>query len=66
MTEYLCPTCKTALAWNPENPHRPFCSERCKNRDFIDWAHEKNQIAGSAEYDEINSEMIGTLASGKT
>ena len=64
MTEYLCPTCKTALAWNPENTHRPFCSERCKNRDFIDWAGEKNQIAGSSEYDEISSEMTGTLASG--
>ena len=39
-----CPTCKCSLEWNPENPHRPFCSERCKLMDLGAWANEDYRI----------------------
>lgn len=41
-----CPTCKKAVLWNEEFPHRPFCSERCKRIDFGDWANESYSIGG--------------------
>ena len=33
-----CPHCGKRLAWSPENPHRPFCSERCRQIDLGAWA----------------------------
>lgn len=33
-----CPRCGAQTAWTSENPHRPFCSERCKLIDMGDWA----------------------------
>jgi len=41
-----CPTCKTNVAWIDENTHRPFCSKRCQQIDFGDWATESFAIAG--------------------
>lgn len=32
-----CPYCKKDTTWE-ENPHRPFCSERCKLIDLGKWA----------------------------
>ncbi|HEY9032353.1 MAG TPA: DNA gyrase inhibitor YacG [Pseudomonadales bacterium] len=52
---YNCPGCGTALTWDKNNPHRPFCSEQCKNRDFIAWANEENRLPGSSVYDDILS-----------
>ena len=31
-----CPTCRTEAAWEG-NPHRPFCSERCRLIDLGRW-----------------------------
>lgn len=53
-----CPTCKTRLQWRQDNPYRPFCSERCKNRDFIAWANEDRQIAGDSSVSDVFSEDI--------
>jgi endogenous inhibitor of DNA gyrase (YacG/DUF329 family) len=33
-----CPCCGKPVAWVPENPSRPFCSERCRQIDLGDWA----------------------------
>ena len=33
-----CPTCHRLIVWEG-NPHRPFCSERCKLLDFGAWAN---------------------------
>ena len=41
-----CPTCKTKTRWEG-NPHRPFCSERCKLEDLGNWAAERYRIPGS-------------------
>jgi hypothetical protein len=38
-----CPTCKTEVQWE-NNPHRPFCSERCRLIDLGAWATEKYKI----------------------
>lgn len=41
-----CPTCNKIGTWTPENPFKPFCSERCKLIDLGDWAAEKHRVAG--------------------
>jgi uncharacterized protein len=49
-----CPTCRGESVYSPENPYRPFCSERCKNVDFGAWASEGYRVAApptSAETD---------------
>ncbi len=56
--QYSCPACKTELAWDPKNPNRPFCSDTCKNKDFIDWANQEHSIAGSPTFDDIMSEQL--------
>lgn len=33
-----CPICRKAVAWLPENRHRPFCSFRCRQIDLGAWA----------------------------
>lgn len=39
-----CPQCGSTIAWSPDNPHRPFCSERCKLIDLGQWATEGYRI----------------------
>lgn len=55
---YKCPHCQTKLEWDINNPHRPFCSERCRNRDFIAWANEENYLPGSSVYDGVLSDDL--------
>jgi uncharacterized protein len=31
-----CPMCRRPTTWR-ENPHRPFCSERCRLADLDGW-----------------------------
>jgi len=50
-----CPGCKTPIVWRTDNPHRPFCSESCSNKDFIAWANEDNAVPGNPDYDDILS-----------
>jgi len=40
-----CPTCGGDSVYAPDNPFRPFCSERCKNVDFGAWATESYRLA---------------------
>ena len=46
----VCPICKKETGWEG-NPHRPFCSERCKLIDLGVWAKEGYRIEGG-EADE--------------
>lgn len=39
-----CPQCGSLTVWHESNPHRPFCSERCKLIDFGQWANEGYRI----------------------
>lgn len=41
--EPVCPHCQESAPWE-DNPHRPFCSERCKTIDFGAWANETYTI----------------------
>jgi endogenous inhibitor of DNA gyrase (YacG/DUF329 family) len=43
-----CPTCKKPAPWQ-NNPHRPFCSERCKLLDFGHWADEDYRVPSHEE-----------------
>lgn len=54
-----CPGCGEVQAWDSSNPYRPFCSEQCKNQDFVAWANEEHHIPGSSEYDDLLSEDLG-------
>jgi endogenous inhibitor of DNA gyrase (YacG/DUF329 family) len=45
-----CPTCRQSVPWEG-NPHRPFCSERCKLRDLGNWAFERYRIPGERRPD---------------
>ena len=57
MPNYVnCPHCQTRVEWRVDNPYRPFCSERCKNKDFIAWANEEQVIAGDSSMSDIFSE----------
>ncbi len=40
-----CPSCGGKSVYAPDNPFRPFCSERCKNLDFGAWASERYRVA---------------------
>lgn len=41
--EAPCPTCRKMTAWH-DNPHRPFCSDRCRTRDLAAWATESYRL----------------------
>jgi endogenous inhibitor of DNA gyrase (YacG/DUF329 family) len=41
--EAPCPTCRKKTPWEG-NPHRPFCSERCKLLDLGKWLAEEYRI----------------------
>ena len=51
--EVRCPTCRRRIVWSQENPHRPFCSERCKLLDLDRWLREDYRIP--AQEDETDS-----------
>ena len=39
-----CPQCGLLALYSPENPARPFCSERCKLIDLGEWASEGYKV----------------------
>ena len=39
-----CPTCRGAAEYSPANRYRPFCSNRCRNRDLGAWASESYRL----------------------
>jgi endogenous inhibitor of DNA gyrase (YacG/DUF329 family) len=41
--EIKCPSCRKKTSWE-DNPHRPFCSERCRLIDLGAWAQERYRI----------------------
>jgi hypothetical protein len=40
----LCPQCGKPVEWDAANPHRPFCSERCRLVDLGKWAAEDYRV----------------------
>ncbi|MBI2209939.1 MAG: DNA gyrase inhibitor YacG [Deltaproteobacteria bacterium] len=46
-----CPICRAEVSWEG-NPHRPFCSERCRLIDLGAWSEGRYRIPGEkAEQD---------------
>lgn len=45
MLTVKCPTCQTAVIWQPESKFRSFCCERCRLIDLGEWASETRRIA---------------------
>jgi endogenous inhibitor of DNA gyrase (YacG/DUF329 family) len=41
-----CPICQTQVSWDG-NPHRPFCSERCRLIDLGAWTEGRYRIPGA-------------------
>lgn len=39
-----CPICRKTTKHTPANPHRPFCSQRCRTIDLGSWADESYKI----------------------
>ena len=50
-----CPQCGEDGLWAPENPNRPFCSERCKQIDLGCWASDSYRIGGAVSDEEAGS-----------
>jgi hypothetical protein len=46
-----CPTCGAAVGWRG-NPHRPFCSERCRLVDLGNWADDRYRVKGESIGDD--------------
>lgn len=44
-----CPSCGAPVPWRPENPWRPFCSERCRTIDLGAWASEAYRVPVSGQ-----------------
>jgi endogenous inhibitor of DNA gyrase (YacG/DUF329 family) len=47
-----CPTCRKETAWE-NNPHRPFCSERCQLLDLGSWTEGRYRIPGQQSEDDF-------------
>ena len=43
---YHCPGCNEEIVWDEDNPWRPFCSQRCRDEDFLAWSREQRVIEG--------------------
>jgi endogenous inhibitor of DNA gyrase (YacG/DUF329 family) len=51
-----CPTCKGPSRFAPDNPWRPFCSQRCRAIDLGAWASEGYRVAGTAPTDDPDTD----------
>jgi len=48
-----CPQCGGDSVYAPQNPYRPFCSERCKNIDLGAWASESFRVPDDTPPDDL-------------
>ena len=56
-----CPQCGLLIFYSIDNPHRPFCSERCKIIDLGAWASENYKVpVESQNYNEKELEQLYT------
>jgi len=55
--QVTCPQCRKQVPFEG-NPHRPFCSERCRRIDLGTWASEGYIISGKGS--EIEDSNVST------
>ncbi len=53
-----CPTCKKEVIMTEASPFRPFCSKRCRDIDFGEWASEGFKIEGDSDAADTWSEDL--------
>lgn len=54
-----CPQCGLLALYSPQNPARPFCSDRCKLIDLGEWASEGYKVPiQKHEYNEKELEQL--------
>jgi endogenous inhibitor of DNA gyrase (YacG/DUF329 family) len=58
-----CPMCRRRTTWR-ENPHRPFCSARCRSADLEGWLTGRYVVTGDAET-AVESSCEADLAEGQ-
>jgi len=58
-----CPQCGGDSLWAPENPWRPFCSERCKQIDLGAWANDSYRIPVQGNPDDLDTDLPDSPAS---
>lgn len=57
--EAPCPYCQRPTSIAADNPHRPFCSERCRLIDLGDWIAENHVIPGPPVVTDTDAENPG-------
>jgi hypothetical protein len=57
-----CPTCRQPSDFTASNPHRPFCSERCRLLDLGAWLDEQYAVPGELAHDEASQAGPGATA----
>ena len=55
--EIKCPQCGRLTFYSPENPSRPFCSERCRLIDLGQWADEKFRVPTDEQMNMVPHDM---------
>ena len=50
-----CPECGASREFSPNNPFRPFCSERCKMIDLGIWASEGYKIPAPITAEDLDT-----------
>ena len=48
-----CPQCDRLSEYSPDNPYRPFCSERCSLIDLGQWASENYRVPTQERPDDL-------------
>lgn len=56
-TQIKCPQCRKTVTWQ-DNPHRPFCSERCQLIDLGQWADESYRIPGPSQEQSLDENVV--------
>lgn len=54
-----CPSCKGRSRYAPDNPYRPFCSERCQGVDLGAWASERFRVEADPTPDDDTATPAG-------
>lgn len=50
-----CPACGGPSLYALDNPHRPFCGQRCKSLDFGAWASEQFAVPATLPEQDPNT-----------
>lgn len=52
MPRIRCPQCRQECEYSPNNPFRPFCSQRCRQIDLGEWVDETYRVASEEPLSE--------------